>query len=48
VDSLAWGLEDGYETASEAGFDSLAFRRGGGSVAVPLRPGPNALAGRSL
>ena len=48
VDSLAWGLEDGYETASAAGFDSLAFRRGGGSVAVPLRPGPNALAGRSL
>ncbi len=48
VDSLAWGLEDGYQTAAAAGFDSLAFRRGGGSVAVPLPAGPNALAGRSL
>jgi histidinol-phosphatase (PHP family) len=48
VDSLAWGLGDGYETAAAAGFDSLAFRRGGESVAVPLDAGPNALAGRSL
>ena len=48
VDSLAWGLEDGYRAAAAAGFETLAFRRGGDRVAVPLRVGPNALAGRSL
>jgi histidinol-phosphatase (PHP family) len=48
VDSLAWGLDDGYRAASAAGFETLAFRRGGASVAVPLGAGPNALAGRSL
>jgi histidinol-phosphatase (PHP family) len=48
VDAFAWGLDDGYDAASAAGFDALAFRRGGASVDVPLTTGPNAFAGRSL
>ncbi len=48
ADAFAWGLDDGYLAASLAGFDALAFRRGGASVAVPLSAGPNAIAGRSL
>ena len=48
ADAFAWGLDDGYGAAAAAGFDSLAFRRGGEAVAVPLTIGPNAIAGRSL
>jgi histidinol-phosphatase (PHP family) len=48
VDAFAWGLDDGYDAARAAGFDALAFRRGGASVDVPLTTGPNAIAGRSL
>lgn len=48
VDALAWGLSDGYDAAAAAGFDRLAFRRGGPSVDVPLTTGPNAIVGRSL
>lgn len=48
ADAFAWGLDDGYHAARAAGFDSLAFRRGGGSVAVPMSAGPNAITGRSL
>ena len=48
ADAFAWGLDDGYGAAAAAGFDSIAFRRGGEAVAVPLSAGPNAIAGRSL
>ena len=48
ADAFAWGLDDGYGAAAAAGFDSIAFRRGGETVAVPLSAGPNAIAGRSL
>jgi histidinol-phosphatase (PHP family) len=48
ADAFAWGLDDGYRAAALAGFDTLAFRRGGASVAVPLSGAPNAIAGRSL
>ena len=52
VEHFAWGLADGYETALAAGFESLAFRRGGARVAVeipaPALAGPNGQAGRSL
>jgi histidinol-phosphatase (PHP family) len=36
ADSFAFGLEEGYAIVAEAGFRSLAFRRGGSSVAVDL------------
>jgi histidinol-phosphatase (PHP family) len=53
---FAWGLNDGYDAASESGFESLAFRRGEARVAVPIvAPGssqadtrPNVTVGRSL
>lgn len=45
---FAWGLADGYDAAAAAGFEALAFRRGGPPVAVPLAATPNAVAGRSL
>lgn len=48
ADTFAWALADGYDAAAAAGFDALAFRRGGARVAVPIATGPNALAGRSL
>jgi histidinol-phosphatase (PHP family) len=48
ADTFAWALADGYEAAGAAGFDALAFRRGGAPVAVPIATAPNALAGRSL
>jgi histidinol-phosphatase (PHP family) len=48
VDSFAWALADGYESAAEAGFSSLAFRRGGERVEVGLAATPNVAAGRSL
>jgi histidinol-phosphatase (PHP family) len=35
-DWFAWGLEAGYRLLAEAGFEALAFRRGAGSVAVPI------------
>jgi histidinol-phosphatase (PHP family) len=48
AEALAWGLADGYDVAAAAGFSSLAFRRGGAPVEVPLRLSPNVTAGRSL
>lgn len=48
VESFAWALADGYESAAEAGFASLAFRRGGERVEVGLTAAPNVAAGRSL
>jgi histidinol-phosphatase (PHP family) len=45
---FAWALADGYDSASNAGFEALAFRRGGAPVAVPIPTGPNAIAGHSL
>ena len=40
ADQFAWGLDDGYAIAAEAGFDALTFRRGHGAarVAVPIPP----------
>jgi histidinol-phosphatase (PHP family) len=48
ADTFAWALDDGYRVATEAGFESLTFRRGAGTVVVPIATTPNALAGRSL
>lgn len=48
AEAFAWGLADGYDVAAGAGFSSLAFRRGGAPVQVPLRTSPNVTAGRSL
>jgi len=48
ADTFAWALDDGYRVASDAGFDTLTFRRGGRSVVVPMATTPNAVAGRSL
>ncbi len=48
TDSFAWALADGYEYAAEAGFASMAFRRGGDRVEVGLTAAPNVAAGRSL
>ena len=48
TDSFAWALADGYDSAAEAGFSSLAFRRGGERVELELANVPNAAAGRSL
>jgi len=47
-DAFAWGLDDGYGAAIAAGFEALAFRRGGAPVAVPIGSAPNVVAGRSL
>jgi len=51
-DHFGWALADGYDEAVAAGFETLAFRRGSGRVAVPIpsaiRPGPNGPDGRSL
>ena len=38
-DQFAWGLADGYAIASEAGFDTLTFRRGGSPVQVAIPQG---------
>ncbi len=35
-DQFAWALADGYEEAVAAGFEALAFRRGGERVTVPI------------
>ena len=48
TDSFAWALADGYASAAEAGFSSLAFRRGGERVELQLTASPNVAAGRSL
>jgi len=48
ADAFAWALDDGYAVAATAGFEALAFRRGGRPVAVPIATAPNAVAGRSL
>jgi histidinol-phosphatase (PHP family) len=48
ADAFAWGLADGYAAAAAAGFEGLAFRRGGAPVTVPLRAAPNTVAARSL
>jgi histidinol-phosphatase (PHP family) len=45
---FAWALGDGYDAATGAGFEALAFRRGGGRVSVPVLATPNAVVGRSL
>ncbi|MEO5884174.1 MAG: histidinol-phosphatase HisJ family protein [Candidatus Limnocylindrales bacterium] len=46
---FAWGLADGYAAATTAGFEALAFRRGGDRVSIGLPAAePNALAGHSL
>lgn len=37
--TFAFGLEEGYRLLAEAGFEELAFRRGGGRVAVPIPRG---------
>ena len=48
AESFGWALSDGYEAAADAGFSSLAFRRGGERVELGLTAAPNATAGRSL
>ena len=48
VNAFAWGLADGYDHVRAAGFDALAFRRGGAPESVPLVRTPNALGVRSL
>jgi histidinol-phosphatase (PHP family) len=48
AEHLAWGLHDGYDSAAAAGIETLAFRRGGDRVHLPLTATPNASAGRSL
>jgi histidinol-phosphatase (PHP family) len=48
ADSLAWGLDDGYGAAADAGFDALTFRRGDAPIAVGIPGAPNVAAGRSL
>jgi histidinol-phosphatase (PHP family) len=48
-DQFAWGLADGYHEAAAAGFESLAFRRGAGRVAIDIpvdvRPSHGAVEG---
>jgi histidinol-phosphatase (PHP family) len=39
AETFAFGLEDGYRLLAEAGFEELAFRRGGGRVGVPIPAG---------
>lgn len=46
--SFAWALADGYASAAKAGFESMAFRRGGERVKLGLTSPPNVAAGRSL
>ena len=48
VDAFAWGLADGYDHVSNAGFAALSIRRGGAPVSVPLERQPNAVGVRSL
>jgi histidinol-phosphatase (PHP family) len=48
AEAFAWGLADGYDAATAAGFEALTFRRGGPRVAVPLRTAPNGVARHSL
>jgi histidinol-phosphatase (PHP family) len=37
--TFAFGLEDGYRILAEAGFEELAFRRGGERVAIGIPAG---------
>jgi histidinol-phosphatase (PHP family) len=39
AETFAFGLEHGYRLLAEAGFEELAFRRGGGRVGVPIPSG---------
>ncbi|MDQ2965256.1 MAG: histidinol-phosphatase HisJ family protein [Chloroflexota bacterium] len=39
AETFAFGLEQGYRLLAEAGFEELAFRRGGERVAVPIPAG---------
>jgi histidinol-phosphatase (PHP family) len=39
AETFAFGLEQGYRLLAEAGFEELAFRRGGDRVAVPIPRG---------
>ena len=48
ADNLAWGLDDGYGAAADAGFEALTFRRGDAPVTVRIPSAPNVVAGRSL
>ena len=48
TDSFAWALADGYETAADAGFSAMAFRRGGERIELDLATAPNVAAGHSL
>jgi histidinol-phosphatase (PHP family) len=48
ADNLAWGLDEGYRAAADAGFEALTFRRGDDPVAVRIPSAPNVVAGRSL
>jgi histidinol-phosphatase (PHP family) len=48
ADNLAWGLDEGYGAAADAGFEALTFRRGDDPVAVRIPSAPNVVAGRSL
>jgi histidinol-phosphatase (PHP family) len=47
-ESFAWGLQDGYDAASGAGFHALTFRRGGAPVEIAIGTGRNATVTRSL
>jgi histidinol-phosphatase (PHP family) len=48
ADNLAWGLDDGYGAAADAGFEALTFRRGDDPITVRIPGAPNVAAGRSL
>ena len=48
TESFAWGLRDGYDAATDAGFSSLTFRRGRERVKLDLTAAPNVAAGYSL
>ena len=48
ADSFAWALADGYDAVVDAGFTSLAFRRGSDRVAVDVPVTRNASAAQSL
>ena len=48
ADSFAWGLDDGYRAAAEAGIDVLTVGRGSDARHVDIPGAPNAVAGHSL
>ena len=45
---FAWGLDDGYAAAADAGFRVITFRRGGERVEVEIPMSRNARASGSL